>query len=175
MHYNVDRSYTLMLYITNRHPFRYRAVAIMFMIGALLMLLTTVAFMIGGNFEKICQTFLDMSIFRDVIFSVIILPYCNFSLLHFWKWKYLYLRCKQISINNTEKKFVFWWQCFAGKSINLFLRLCFKMLKLLKWLSFDYSLWMMGACQDLTWDRWYWTILLPTSVYTGHFCQFMLT
>lgn len=44
----------------------FRSVAIMFMIGALLMLLTTVAFMIGGNFEKICQTFFDMSIFRDV-------------------------------------------------------------------------------------------------------------
>nr|XP_011434184.2 prominin-1-A [Crassostrea gigas] len=43
------------------------AVAIMFLIGALLMLLTTVAFMIGGNFEKICQTFLDMSIFRDFV------------------------------------------------------------------------------------------------------------
>ncbi|XP_062603983.1 prominin-1-A-like [Saccostrea cucullata] len=43
------------------------AVALMFIIGALLMLLTTVAFMIGGNFEKICQTFFDMSIFRDFV------------------------------------------------------------------------------------------------------------
>ena len=49
----------------------YRSVAIMFMIGALLMLLTTVAFMIGGNFEKICQTFFDMSIFRDVSLTII--------------------------------------------------------------------------------------------------------
>lgn len=55
----------------------------MFMIGALLMLLTTVAFMIGGNFEKICQTFLDMSILRDVIFSVIVLPTFYFRVLHF--------------------------------------------------------------------------------------------
>lgn len=52
------------------------------------MLLTTVAFMIGGNFEKICQTFLDMSIFRDVIFSyrqVIYFQIFNFSVLHFLK------------------------------------------------------------------------------------------
>lgn len=76
-------TFTCMLNLTNRHPFRYRAVAIMFMIGALLMLLTTVAFMIGGNFEKICQTFLDMSILRDVIFSVIVLPTFYFRVLHF--------------------------------------------------------------------------------------------
>lgn len=140
MHYNVDRSYTCILYTTNRHPFRYRAVAIMFMIGALLMLLTTVAFMIGGNFEKICQTFLDMSIFRDVIFSVIILPYCNFSLLHFWKWKYLYLRCKQISINNTEKKVCILMTVFRGKIYQSFLAFVFQDVKTIEmivlWLQF---------------------------------------
>ncbi|XP_062603999.1 prominin-1-A-like [Saccostrea cucullata] len=42
-------------------------VAIMFMIGAILMFLTTFTFMIGANFEKICQTFLDLTIFKDFI------------------------------------------------------------------------------------------------------------
>ncbi|XP_071167699.1 prominin-1-A-like isoform X1 [Mytilus edulis] len=43
------------------------AVAIMFLIGALLMLLTTVTFMIGGNLEKICQSFIDLTVFSDFI------------------------------------------------------------------------------------------------------------
>ncbi|KAK3095696.1 hypothetical protein FSP39_017731 [Pinctada imbricata] len=43
------------------------AVAIMFLLGALLMLLTTISFMIGGNFEKICQTMFDLTLFKDFI------------------------------------------------------------------------------------------------------------
>ncbi|XP_052706079.1 prominin-1-A-like [Crassostrea angulata] len=43
------------------------SVALMFLIGSMLMFLTTLTFMIGGNFEKICQTFLDLTIFKDFI------------------------------------------------------------------------------------------------------------
>ncbi|CAG2224515.1 CD133 [Mytilus edulis] len=46
------------------------AVAIMFLIGALLMLLTTVTFMIGGNLEKICQSFIDLTVFSDYLTSI---------------------------------------------------------------------------------------------------------
>ena len=47
-------------------PLSFRSVALMFLIGSMLMSLTTLTFMIGGNFEKICQTFLDLTIFKDV-------------------------------------------------------------------------------------------------------------
>jgi hypothetical protein len=54
----------------------------MFIIGALLMLLTTVTFMIGGNLEKICQSFVDLSIFSDVcilIYFTYIQVQCSYT------------------------------------------------------------------------------------------------
>jgi len=54
----------------------------MFIIGGLLMLLTTVTFMIGGNFEKICQSFVDLSIFSDVcilIYFTYIQVQCSYT------------------------------------------------------------------------------------------------
>ena len=39
----------------------------MFGVGSLLMLLTTLTFVVGGNMEKLCQPMIDLSIFRDFI------------------------------------------------------------------------------------------------------------
>jgi len=41
-------------------------VIMMFVVGSMLMLLTTLTFMVGGNMEKICQPLIDLSLFRDV-------------------------------------------------------------------------------------------------------------
>ncbi|XP_033756757.1 prominin-1-A-like [Pecten maximus] len=43
------------------------ATALIFLLAGLLMLLTTLSFMIGGNLEKICQTMIDLTIFKDFL------------------------------------------------------------------------------------------------------------
>ncbi|KAH3790092.1 hypothetical protein DPMN_168287 [Dreissena polymorpha] len=41
-------------------------VVMMFFVGSLLMILTTLTFVVGGNMEKLCQPLLDLSMFKDV-------------------------------------------------------------------------------------------------------------
>ncbi|CAC5419042.1 PROM1 [Mytilus coruscus] len=43
------------------------AIVIMFMIGSLLMLLTSLTFITGGPMEKMCQSFEDLTVFRDFV------------------------------------------------------------------------------------------------------------
>ncbi|XP_060086040.1 prominin-1-A-like [Ylistrum balloti] len=43
--------------------------ALIFLLSGFLMLLTTLSFMIGGNLEKICQTMIDLTIFKDFLDS----------------------------------------------------------------------------------------------------------
>ncbi|XP_071167702.1 prominin-1-A-like [Mytilus edulis] len=43
------------------------AIVIMFMIGSLLMLLTSLSFITGGPMEKMCQSFEDLTVFRDFV------------------------------------------------------------------------------------------------------------
>ncbi|XP_052100624.1 prominin-1-A-like [Mytilus californianus] len=43
------------------------AIGIMFMIGSLLMLLTSLTFITGGPMEKMCQSFEDLTVFRDFV------------------------------------------------------------------------------------------------------------
>ncbi|XP_052770796.1 prominin-1-A-like [Mya arenaria] len=42
-------------------------VIMMFVVGSMLMLLTTLTFIIGGNMEKLCQPLSDLSMFRDFV------------------------------------------------------------------------------------------------------------
>ncbi|VDI09444.1 Hypothetical predicted protein [Mytilus galloprovincialis] len=46
---------------------KYSAIVIMFMIGSLLMLLTSLSFITGGPMEKMCQSFEDLTVFRDFV------------------------------------------------------------------------------------------------------------
>ena len=38
----------------------------MFIVGSLLMLLTSLTFVVGGNMEKLCQPLIDLTIFSEV-------------------------------------------------------------------------------------------------------------
>ncbi|KAL4231264.1 Prominin 1 b [Mactra antiquata] len=42
-------------------------VILMFIVGSLLMLITTLTFMVGGNMEKLCEPMIDLTLFRDFI------------------------------------------------------------------------------------------------------------
>ncbi|XP_052228819.1 prominin-1-A-like [Dreissena polymorpha] len=57
-------------------------VVMMFFVGSLLMILTTLTFVVGGNMEKLCQPLLDLSMFKDFVDAGSISGFTLGELLH---------------------------------------------------------------------------------------------